>query len=142
MGTGSVQRRQRVRELVHEFVPANGRVLEVSCGNAQLLQMLHEGGFDVRGTNFSEYPGSEQSIPIDQGIDLVKGLPYDDQSYDCVVLLDVIEHVRDAPSALQHSARVLKVGGCLILVTPNIMRINSRIEGSSSTSMIFRLLSA
>lgn len=47
-------------------------------------------------------------------------LPFPDASFDTVVSLDVIEHVIDPLGFLAELGRVLKLGGWLIVSTPNI----------------------
>jgi SAM-dependent methyltransferase len=115
-------------------VPGQGKtLLDVSCKEGDVLQALKPRGFVLRGTNF-EAQGSTawgpalDGIPIDYGIDLLRRLPYDDASFDVVLLVEVIEHLENHRAALGELARVLKPGGVLILTTPNIMRLNSRFH--------------
>jgi SAM-dependent methyltransferase len=121
-------RLERVREMVRSHVRAGGRVLEVSCGKALLLAWLKDDGFNVRGTNFTKYSGQAKGVPIDAGVDLLKGTPYDGASFDCVLILDVMEHLSDHHRAVAEVCRVLREDGVLIVFTPNIMRINSRLH--------------
>jgi len=112
-----------------EDVPAEGRrVLDVSCKRGEILQALRGRGFAVQGTQFaSDAPGVE-GIPVDRGVNLLQGLPYAAESFDVVVLVEVIEHLENHRAALCELARVLKPGGILILTTPNVMRIKSRLH--------------
>lgn len=59
--------------------------------------------------------------------DLTEGLPFVDCSISQIYLCDVIEHlfVPDAVRLLSEIARVLPVGGELILSTPNINRLSN-----------------
>jgi ubiquinone/menaquinone biosynthesis C-methylase UbiE len=45
--------------------------------------------------------------------------PYDAESFDAVILTDVLEHVADEQATLNELFRVLKPGGCLIITTPH-----------------------
>jgi 2-polyprenyl-3-methyl-5-hydroxy-6-metoxy-1,4-benzoquinol methylase len=45
---------------------------------------------------------------------------FDDQSFDCVVSFQVIEHIKNDTMFIQEAFRVLKPNGLLILTTPNI----------------------
>lgn len=121
-------RRRKVCELVKQFVPSGHRVLEVSCGKGEILKSLQDEGYAVQGTNYTKYPDCPDSIPVDTGVDILRGLPYESGIYDCVILSDVIEHLSDHAAAVKEICRVAKNGGHVIVVTPNMMKINSRIN--------------
>src|SRR5712691_6360873 len=110
-------------------IPANEKtLLDVSCKEGDVLQALKPCGFRLRGTNFEAAGPALDGIPIDYGVDLLRRLPYNDASFDVVLLVEVIEHLENHRSALGELARILKPGGVLILTTPNIMRLNSRLH--------------
>jgi len=119
---------QRVCELTRKLLPAGSKIMEISCGPGKNLKVLREAGYDVCGTNFSKHDMVAEDLPIELGVDVMKSLPYEDDQFDAVLLCDVIEHLSDHVAALRNIERVLKVGGMLIIVTPNIMRINSRLH--------------
>ena len=118
----------RVREMIADLASPGARILELSCGKAGLLTQLHNDGYAVRGTNFTAYPDTPVQIEIDNGVDVLQGLPYEDGSFDIVLFLDVIEHLHDHETALHHAARVLRKGGHLIIVSPNICNLSSRLH--------------
>jgi SAM-dependent methyltransferase len=103
------------------------RALDVSCRNGEVMRALAACGFEVRGTRFERGLPPIEGTPIDEGVDLTRGLPYPDQSFDLVMLTEVIEHLENHRAALGEVARVLRPGGHLILTTPNIMRLDSRL---------------
>jgi SAM-dependent methyltransferase len=110
-------------------IPAQGKtLLDVSCKEGDVLQALAPRGFTLLGTNFEPDGPSLNGIPVDYGIDLRKPLPYADASFDVITLIEVIEHLENHRIALCELARILKPGGVLILTTPNIMRLNSRLH--------------
>lgn len=110
-------------------VPAQGKtLLDVSCKEGDVLQALVPRGFTLRGTNFEPDGSSLNGIPVDYGIDLRKPLPYADASFDVVTLVEVIEHLENHRTAICELARIVKPGGVLVLTTPNIMRLNSRLH--------------
>jgi SAM-dependent methyltransferase len=109
-------------------LPARGtRALDVSCRNGEVLAELARRGFEVRGTRFERGLAPIEGIPIDEGVDLTRGLPYPDASFDLVLLTEVIEHLENHRAAICELARVLRPGGRLVLTTPNIMRLDSRL---------------
>ena len=56
-------------------------------------------------------------------------LPIEDESVDCVLFADVIEHLIHSPKfPLAEFGRVLKVGGVCVATTPNAMRLSVRLR--------------
>lgn len=110
-------------------LPTEGKtLLDVSCKEGDVLQALQARGLRLRGTNYEPTGPGLNGIPIDYGVNLLERLPYDDASFDVVLLIEVIEHLENHRAALGELARILKPGGVLILTTPNIMRLNSRLH--------------
>jgi len=86
------------RELTKAPVAADGRTLSVS-GSERLCALL--GLKDVFPANFPEYD--------------LRSLPFPDESFDCVVSDQVIEHVEGDPFlAVEETRRVLKAGGVAV----------------------------
>jgi len=117
-----------VLELLEDVPPEGRRVLDVSCKRGELLTALKGRGFAVQGTQFAPDAPGVDGIPVDRGVNLLQGLPYPSESFDVVLLVEVIEHLENHRTAIGELARVLKPGGILILTTPNVMRIKSRLH--------------
>ncbi len=117
-----------VTELLADVPAAGQRLLDISCKKGEVLRALRSRGFVLRGTNFEPSGPCLNDIPVDYGVDLRHPLPYDDASFDVLLLVEVIEHLENHRLALTELARILKPGGRLILTTPNIMRLNSRLH--------------
>ncbi len=54
-------------------------------------------------------------------------LPFNDESFHVVLLIDVLEHLYDPAPLLREIQRVLKVGGLLVIRMPNIANLRNRI---------------
>jgi len=121
-------KREKIIDLVNKYVTNGGRVLEISCGEGNILARLKENGYLVRGTNYSAYANTAPGVDIDFGVNINKGLPYEDSSFDCVILCDIIEHFTDHIAAIKEVSRVAKTGGYAIILTPNTMKIDSRLH--------------
>lgn len=63
--------------------------------------------------------GRKLGLDIRQG-DLNEPMPFEDETFDCVFGLSVLEHLLMGCSFLREANRVLKPGGKLVLLTPNI----------------------
>jgi SAM-dependent methyltransferase len=116
-----------VLHLVSDIKPDGLSALDVSCRRGEVLTELARRGFSVRGTNFERGLPPVNGVPIDEGVDLTRSLPYPDASFDLVLLTEVIEHLENHRAAIAELARVLKPAGHLVLTMPNIMRLDSRL---------------
>ncbi|MDX2053357.1 MAG: class I SAM-dependent methyltransferase [Polyangiaceae bacterium] len=66
-------------------------------------------------------------------------LPYQDDSFDVVVSMDVVEHVPEPLPWLAETLRVLKPGGVLFLTTPNYASASLRIIENTALEAIARV---
>ena len=110
------------------------RVLDLSCGEGDVIAALIEKGFEAEGTHFKadDYilrnPNPVlRTARIHTGVNLGGTLPFDDASFDVVLATEVIEHLADHPVFLREACRILKPGGRLVLSTPNVHRLKSRL---------------
>ncbi|HUR82673.1 MAG TPA: class I SAM-dependent methyltransferase [Thermoanaerobaculia bacterium] len=112
------------------------RVLDLSCGRGEILAALQRDGCTVRGTHYraDDYEvrsGKEtflSELAIDAGVELTLRLPYEDSAFDLVILSEVVEHLSTYIPVIHEAGRVLARGGHLLLSTPNIHRLHSRLH--------------
>lgn len=117
-----------VNELLSDIGGKGKKLLDVSCKEGDILESVKSKGFICRGTNFESNSRHPQDTAVDYDVDLRKGLPYDDESFDIVLLVEVLEHISCHDDIIRELSRILKPGGRLILTTPNVMRLNSRVH--------------
>lgn len=95
---------------------AQGRVLDIGCGDRWAEPTLGPGctylGLDYPSTVDLGYAGAPDVFG--DGL----RMPFPDQCFDTVLLMDVLEHLRDAPAAMNEAVRVLRPGGTVILRVP------------------------
>jgi len=116
------------------FLPAQSgaRLLEVGCGSGEMLKWLGERGWQVEGLDFD--PQAVQNA-LAKGLQVYlgnlesQGLASD--SYDAIVMNHVIEHVPNPTALMEECYRLLKPGGTLVSVTPNIRSLGHRLFRSS-----------
>ena len=95
------------------------RILDVGCGSSRILASIPAmTGLDVQlhKLRYARRLGNQ----------LVHGsifdLPFADASFDCLICSEVIEHIPAEEKAFDELSRVLKIGGRLILGTPDYDR--------------------
>lgn len=107
----------------------NGRLLEVGCGYGFFTKIAHTYSRYTVAIDLAN--GLPQSV-LRMGVHSVIAdgclLPFKSNSFDCVFSVDVIEHVKDDLLFLQESVRVLKIGGVLIVGTPNRDRLSLKLR--------------
>jgi 2-polyprenyl-3-methyl-5-hydroxy-6-metoxy-1,4-benzoquinol methylase len=110
----------------------DSRILEVGTGFGHFLRYLADEGYQrVTGIDISEELMKGVRARLAHRVeklevaDALDHLPATTGSYDCIVMLDMIEHVSKscAQDLLVASHRALKPGGQLILRTPNMANL-------------------
>jgi SAM-dependent methyltransferase len=95
------------------------RILDAGCGTGQMLKCLEAHGV-ATGIEISPqavgYARRRGVLRLVQGS--IADPPFRDGTFDCVVALDVIEHVDDDIGILSKLCEVLRPGGHLIVTVP------------------------
>jgi|307.fasta_scaffold24488_3 SAM-dependent methyltransferase len=114
--------RSFVQEICEQIDKRDPQILDVGCGTGANLLMLSQLG-EAEGVDISP-----QAIAFCQARGLsnvrlgaAEALPYDDNHFDLVTALDVVEHLDDDVGALREMRRVIRPGGRLLLFVPTFM---------------------
>ncbi|RPH95277.1 class I SAM-dependent methyltransferase [candidate division KSB1 bacterium] len=104
------------------------RWLDIGTGNGFLPKIARPllGDVHITGTDFAPNALEAAGKALDEGIvnDIDReGLPFEDQSFDFVTCLEVLEHFVFPQNALREIHRVLRPQGYLILTVPNLQFI-------------------
>jgi len=114
---------EALRWAIAEARVGGGAVLDYGCGQGRYLPVLAElvPGAQLHGADISavalelaggRFPAATLTPIEDQR------LPLDGGRFDLIVLIDVIEHVLDAPTTAAELHRLLRPGGVVVLTTP------------------------
>jgi len=115
---------KRVREYIVSKFPRNANsILDVGCGKGWVAkEFLPKGkkvfSLDISVTNpaiINKLHSSKNHYGITADS---FHLPFDDQSVDCIIASEIIEHVIDPAGFVKELFRVVKKGGSLIITTP------------------------
>lgn len=112
---------RRICELVREHLPCEA-FLDAGCGDGRYLAAL-EPELPARraGTDISEriLETARARVEADFRQANLESLPFEDGAFDVVLCSQVIEHVPNAEAAAAELARVLRLGGTLVISTDN-----------------------
>lgn len=121
-----------IDELIRPHLRAGSRLLEIGCGAGNLLLQATVAGslpialdLSMQALTFvrsrleetQSGPDAPGGFACTQAIG--ESLPFPDNTFDCILLSEVIEHL-DAPQiSIREAVRVLCPGGRLLITTPN-----------------------
>jgi 2-polyprenyl-6-hydroxyphenyl methylase/3-demethylubiquinone-9 3-methyltransferase len=101
-------------------------VLDVGCGGGFSCEFMAERGAIVAGVDQStaciqaaKNHAEKMGFAIDYRQGYAENLPFETASFDCVVCVDVLEHIDDLTQTIQEIHRVLKPGGLFFFDTIN-----------------------
>ncbi len=120
---------RRDLEIIADLVPAGSRVLDLGCGTGELLAYLrdHKGcsGYGIELDDANVLACVQRGIDVIQ-LNLEDGLAlFDDHSFDVVLQLDTLQHLRKTENMLRETARVGRIG---IVSFPNFAHWANRLH--------------
>ena len=108
-------------------LPPGGKCLDCGAGGGGQYQRLREISASISPENYVGIEWDNDSVLLarQNGLDVIRGdlnqnLPFHDETFDCILGLSVLEHLVHGCHFLKEAKRLLKPGGNLILITPNL----------------------
>jgi len=128
-------------ELIAELVPRSARVLDLGCGSGELLAHLieHRGcaGYGIELADANVHASLARGIDVIQ-FNLEDGLAlFEDRSFDVVLQLDTLQHLRNTEKMLRETARVGRIG---IVSFPNFAHWPNRLRVASGRMPVTKTL--
>ncbi|HEX3140406.1 MAG TPA: methionine biosynthesis protein MetW [Rhizobacter sp.] len=119
----------KTMELIASLVPPGSRVLDLGCGNGALLAHLREtrqcSGYGIEIADANVLACAQRGVNVIQ-LNLEDGLAiFEDQSFDVVLQLDTMQHLRHTERLLRETARVGRIG---VISFPNFAHWPNRLR--------------
>ncbi|MCL4418058.1 MAG: class I SAM-dependent methyltransferase, partial [Actinobacteria bacterium] len=125
---GDMSLKRRARRLIEELNPKEReKIIDLGCGTGYYLFLLSNlpvrlnlTGFDydVKALAEAKTSLSGKNIELISG-DLHK-MPFKDNSFDKVVISEVLEHLENDSLAIKEIFRIIKPGGVMVVSVPSI----------------------
>ena len=107
------------------------KVLDVGCSKGFIAKSLKGNNFEFYGIEYNKEDAKEakkyyKEIKI---ADLDKQKPdYSNNSFDIVIMADIIEHLKDSSGTVKYFAKFLKKDGLMVISTANVANIYVRLK--------------
>ncbi len=116
-----------------KFIGANRQVLELGCGEGFFASRLAAAGNEVTGVDVLEAPKCASSFAQYAQSDLNRGLTdvlpaLRQKTFDCVLLMDVLEHLVQPERLLADCHAALNPQGRLLVSLPNVANVVIRLS--------------
>lgn len=132
---------RQAMELIAQLVPPGSRVLDLGCGNGALLAHLRDTrqctGYGIEIDDANVLACTQRGVNVIQ-LNLEEGLAiFEDQSFDVVLQLDTMQHLRHTERLLRETARVGRVG---IISFPNFAHWPNRLRVATGRMPVTKAL--
>jgi methionine biosynthesis protein MetW len=128
-------------EIIADLVPRGSRVLDLGCGSGELLAHLRDArqctGYGIEIADANVLACTQRGVDVIQ-LNLEEGLAlFEDQSFDVVLQLDTLQHLRNTETMLRETARVGRIG---IVSFPNFAHWPNRLHVIGGRMPVTRVL--
>jgi SAM-dependent methyltransferase len=106
---------------------APGTLLDVPAGAGAFAQQARRLGYAVTCGDIDCSRFAAEGLQCKR-VDLNQPWPYGNESFDVVACIEAIEHLENPWLLVREAKRVLKGGGVLLVTTPNVLSIKSRVS--------------
>jgi SAM-dependent methyltransferase len=114
--------------LLQAHVPPPARIADLGCGNGAFALRAHDAGYDVVLADNEPPTGLDlttRMLDLDAPADYAEAIG---ESYDAVVVVEVIEHLESPYRFLRQLKGLLRPGGVLLVTTPSVVDLDSRLQ--------------
>ena len=130
-----------IMESIARLVPRGARVLDLGCGDGAMLDYLQRqrgcSGYGIELSDANVLACVQRGVDVvqlnlDEGLDI-----FGDASFDVVLQLDTLQHLRNAETMLRETARVGRTG---IVSFPNFAHWPNRLSVARGRMPVTRRL--
>jgi len=113
---------EQLEAMVRSHLTPESRVLDLGCGRGGVVELFWRdvklaAGIDPDEPSLTERRTRGMPVVTGRGEDL----PFAGESFDLIVSLWVLEHLRDPEIVFSEVQRVLRPGGHFVFLTPNLL---------------------
>jgi SAM-dependent methyltransferase len=113
---------KRLEGLIRQY--ASGDLLDLGCGHVPYFEVYKDLVKNVVCVDWENSP--HKNVLLDYSMDLNCPLSFADESFDTILLIDVLEHIYKPAQLLSEVRRILRRGGHCVIVVPFFYWLHER----------------
>ncbi len=103
-----------------ELISKPGRLLDIGCSLGYFVEAAAARGWQASGVEISPHASAEaRKLGLDVRTGTLEDAGFANESFECVTMWDVLEHVPDPIAHMMEVRRVLAPGGLVVIGTPD-----------------------
>jgi len=112
MKTYKDHRREWIPQQIESQFSKEDKILDVGAGPQPYRNVCGSLGLEYEALDFGDYSNLDYKMDLTKPIDLLN------ETYDGILLTEVLEHIPNPVALLEDLVRILKIGGKLIITAP------------------------
>jgi len=125
---------RRIRKLV-----SGGRLLDVGCGEGEMVEAARDAGFDACGLDISDAAVAAAHREGRTAVrkDTVHDAPFPERHFDAILMMSYLEHEPYPTAAVRKARALLREGGHLFVKVPHYGSWNRMVLGAGWSGYFF-----
>lgn len=112
------------RDTIDQFTHTGTKLLDIGCGHGQFLKPVYDKTIHTYGVDPDQAALDKNTLIKNKVVGFVEKLPFENNFFDLVISEWVLEHLDNPKQAFSEIYRVLKPGGKVVFLTPNVWNYN------------------
>lgn len=112
------------RDVINQQTNTETRILDIGCGHGDFLKPVYDKTPHTYGVDPDQEALDKNTLIKNKVVGVVENLPFESNFFDLVVSEFVLEHLDNPNKAFREIYRVLKPGGKVVFLTPNVWNYN------------------
>lgn len=112
------QKRLIIHQLINQYCPQPGKILDVGCGSGKIMIELQRRGWQTHGVDTILTQGRQRGLTLKKVNLQSDRLPFPANYFKAIICLDTLEHIANDRRLAGEVARVTQPGGIIIISVP------------------------
>jgi 2-polyprenyl-3-methyl-5-hydroxy-6-metoxy-1,4-benzoquinol methylase len=131
--TNIVKKFYKKIERIENYLKRKGKLLDIGCACGFFMKLAQTRGWEVEGIEVSGFAAeyARRRFGFKVHTKILEEIKYPAEHFDAITMWDVIEHLPDPRRTLREVNRILKRGGILGIITPDIGSFVAKFLGKN-----------